>query len=85
MTLHTNGLRQLLMQELHKTAISGHLGAPKLAHTLFQRAWWPELRQWAAHFIPSIQFALELSILQQSHLVCATFANPMKMFLKLLH
>ena len=48
---HTNGLRELLMQELHETAIAGHLGAQKLAHALFQRAWWPKLRQWAAHFV----------------------------------
>ena len=47
----TNGLRELLMQELHKTAIAGHLGARKLANTLFQRAWWPKLRQWAACFV----------------------------------
>ena len=38
------------MQELHETAIAGHLGAQKLAHALFQRAWWPKLRQWAASF-----------------------------------
>ena len=51
MILRTNGLRELLMQELHETAIAGHLGARKLAHALFQRAWWPKLRQWAAHFV----------------------------------
>ena len=49
--LHTNGLRKLLMQELHETAIAGHLGTRKLAHALLQRAWQPKLRQWAARFV----------------------------------
>ena len=47
----TNGLHELLMQELHEIAIAGYLGARKLAHALFQRAWWPKLRQWAARFV----------------------------------
>ena len=47
----TNDLRELLMQELHETAIAGHLGARKLAHALFQRAWWPKLHQSAEHFV----------------------------------
>ena len=45
------GLRQLLLEELHCSALGGHLGARKLCAALFERVWWPRLRATVATFV----------------------------------
>ena len=74
MIMHTNDLHELLMQELHETAIAGYLGVQKLAHTHYTKGIGELNCTNGQHaLIHSIQFVLESRILQQSHLVCC---NP---------
>ena len=41
----SGGFHELLIEELHMTPLAGHLGVHKLTHALFQRVWWPKLRE----------------------------------------
>ena len=36
-------LRELILRELHATALGGHLGRKKLDQLVRQRFWWPTL------------------------------------------
>ena len=46
-----HGLREVLMQELHKTAIAGHVGSRRLLEALFQCVWWLKVRQQVAKYV----------------------------------
>ena len=45
------GLRQLLLQELHNTAYSCHLGVRKTISGLQARVWWLKLPADVKHFV----------------------------------
>ena len=49
----SGGFRKLLIEELHLTPFSGHLGVIKLTHVLLQRVWWPKLRETVTSFVYS--------------------------------
>ena len=49
----SGGLHELLIEELHVTPLAGHLGVLKLTHALFQRVWWPKLRESVTSFVHS--------------------------------
>ena len=49
----SGGFHELLIKELHVTPLAGHLGVQKLTHALFQRVWWPKLRETVTSFVYS--------------------------------
>ena len=69
----TNGLRELLMQELHETAIAAHLGDEDLHMHYSKRLGGLNYANGQHALFSSVQYVLESRILQQSHLVCC---NP---------
>ena len=44
---------ELLIKELNVTPLAGHLDVQKLIHALFQRVWWPKLRETVTYFVYS--------------------------------
>ena len=43
MVPRSGGLRQHLLQELHNTGYTAHLGVCKTTSALLERVWWPNL------------------------------------------
>ena len=46
----THGLCNLL-DELHTSALAGHLGVRKMLDLLYQQVWWPKMRQSVATYV----------------------------------
>ena len=47
----SGGFREHLIKELHMTPLAGVINVWKLPHALFQRVWWPKLREIVTLFV----------------------------------
>ena len=47
----SDGLRQLLLQELHNTSYAVHLGVRKTTSAFLEWVWWPNLAVNAKHLV----------------------------------